>query len=806
MSGTHNEDLPHRRRARHVTRASVRSWLRRTLAGFTSVLLAATGLLFGAVPAAHAATIFSDNFTSGLGGWTNQNWTSDAGTALSVGDVIGNWSSLLRGVDTSDYQNVELSYRYFIAGNVDQSLQVSVRPNAGSAYTVVGDHASDTGGWQTATVSIAAQADLASAFQLQFAVTSRPGSGSAPPGFEVRIDDIVISGDLDTTPPNATLVEPAHLSMVPNSTTVDFRTAITDDYSDSSEIQVRYRFVEAADPANWFLAPSIGWANPTAGEYNQPRTGSSVRSSLGNIPSGSAVDWYAQVRDHSGNEDEIYIGTFYAGQFPVVITSPPPPDGALTVPYSHQITATGTTPISYSLTADSDPLPPGLALTSSTGLIAGTPTAAGTYTFTIETWNGLLPQVTAAYTVVIAAAPEPPIITSGNPPDGAATVPYSHTFTASGTGTPAFTVIDAALLPPGLSLTGDELGGTPSTPGTYTFEIRASNGTLPDDVEEYTVVIANAPIPPTITSGAPVGGEVGQPYSFTVTATGDPTLSFSSAELAAIGLGIDASTGVISGTPISPGSHPVTITVSNGVNPDATENYTLTIDPAPTVAPTITSADPVDGEVGVSYSHTFTATGTGTITFSVSGGTLPPGVTLSGATLGGTPTASGPFTFTILASNGTLPDATETHTITIAPAPVLITVTSSLPAAGTVGTPYAHTITIDGPVTPGFALSAGSLPAGLSLGATSGEISGTPTADGASSFSITITDAGRLPTVVNYSITVDPAAGTGGGGTPGLPDTGASVELGQAQAAAALTLLGLVLVVLARGRVRARRP
>src|SRR5690606_7016131 len=118
---------------------------------------------------------------------------------------------------------------------------------------------------------------------------------------------------------------------------------------------------------------------------------------------------------------------------------------------------------------------------STTGLISGTPTAQGLHTFTVETWNGLLPQVTATYTIEIAAAPTPPTITSGNPPGGQETIAYSHTFTASGTGSIAFSH-DSGTLPPGLALVGDQLTGTPTTFGDYTFEIRAASGTAPDAV------------------------------------------------------------------------------------------------------------------------------------------------------------------------------------------------------------------------------------------------------------------------------------------------------------------------------------
>jgi hypothetical protein len=72
---------------------------------------------------------------------------------------------------------------------------------------------------------------------------------------------------------------------------------------------------------------------------------------------------------------------------------------------------------------------------------------------------------------------------------------------------------------------------------------------------------------------------------------------------------------------------------------------------------------------GASFNYTFTATGNAPITFSVTSGSLPPGLTLSSAgLLSGTPTTLGLFTFTVTASNGVLPNANQIVTIVVAAA------------------------------------------------------------------------------------------------------------------------------------------
>jgi hypothetical protein len=90
---------------------------------------------------------------------------------------------------------------------------------------------------------------------------------------------------------------------------------------------------------------------------------------------------------------------------------------------------------------------------------------------------------------------------------------------------------------------------------------------------------------PTITSPAPAGATVGTPYSHTVTATGTPTPVYAvTAGTLPAGLTLDVTTGVISGTPTTPGSSQFTVTASNGVTPDTSATYTVTTVPA-AVAP-----------------------------------------------------------------------------------------------------------------------------------------------------------------------------------------------------------------------------
>lgn len=92
---------------------------------------------------------------------------------------------------------------------------------------------------------------------------------------------------------------------------------------------------------------------------------------------------------------------------------------------------------------------------------------------------------------------------------------------------------------------------------------------------------------PTITSAGPTAGTAGTagtPYSYTVTASGTPTPTYSiTGGTLPTGLGLDTTSGVISGTPTAPGTYTFTVTASNGTSADASATYTVVI-AAPTVA------------------------------------------------------------------------------------------------------------------------------------------------------------------------------------------------------------------------------
>jgi LPXTG-motif cell wall-anchored protein len=189
-------------------------------------------------------------------------------------------------------------------------------------------------------------------------------------------------------------------------------------------------------------------------------------------------------------------------------------------------------------------------------------------------------------------------------------------------------------------------------------------------------VLLNISQSPAITSAASTAFTVGGAGTFAVTSTGNPTSALSESGTLPGGVTFHDNgdgTASLSGTPVagSGGVYHLTIRAHNGVSPDATQSFTLTVKQPPA----ITSAASATFAVG--RAGTFTVTSTGYPTPALTDpGELPGGVTFHDngngtASLSGTPVAgsAGVYHLTIRAHNGVSPDATQAFTLTVVNAP-----------------------------------------------------------------------------------------------------------------------------------------
>ncbi len=167
---------------------------------------------------------------------------------------------------------------------------------------------------------------------------------------------------------------------------------------------------------------------------------------------------------------------------------------------------------------------------------------------------------------------------------------------------------------------------------------------------------------PSVTCSFP-SGQVGVAYTSALVGTGGtPPYSFSiTTGSLPPGLALNTSTGAITGIPTTPGTFSDTSRVLDSAGMSSTSNCGITIVPAGGGALSLT-CPPNAGQVGVAYfASVVAAGGTAPYTFSITAGSLPPGLTLNTATgvVSGTPTTAGPFNFTAKVVDATTASATS---------------------------------------------------------------------------------------------------------------------------------------------------
>jgi len=492
--------------------------------------------------------------------------------------------------------------------------------------------------------------------------------------------------------------------------------------------------VTLASPFNY---PIIATNHPTSYHaVNLPAwatldTLTGIISGTPNVLTFSIIDVTLTVINPAGSStNDLYIQINPGPIYTVPTVAPYTETATVGVPFT--FTAYGTNfPASYAAAN----LPPGLSIDPPTGIVSGTPTTAGNYSVTITATNSY-GSGSAITTINIIGVSSAPVVTSAT-----ITGIVGNLFTYTISATNGATSYGSTTLPGGLVLnkTTGVISGTPTVSGTFTITDTAKNsggsgtGTLTITINLAKPVVATAS----------TTGTVGVPFSYTISATNSPT-SYGSTTLPA-GLGLNATTGIITGTPTTAGTFTTTDTAKN-ISGSGTGTLTITINPA---KPVVTSTS-VNGTIGVLFSYTIAATNSPTSygTSALPGGLIFNNVT---GTISGTPTTAGTFTISDTARNitgfgvGTL---TIIITATVPPAPVV----TSGSIAGTVGSSFSYTImATNGPT--GY--SSTILPAGLSLNS-SGVINGIPTVAGTFTITDTAKNAGGSG-AGTLTITINPA-------------------------------------------------
>jgi YVTN family beta-propeller protein len=276
------------------------------------------------------------------------------------------------------------------------------------------------------------------------------------------------------------------------------------------------------------------------------------------------------------------------GAAPVIITATVAVTGTVGDALSYQVAATNN-PDTYAASG----LPSGLVINGSTGFISGIPTASGTFDAGVAATNAYGTGSASLYFLIAG---------SGTVPSGAIPAITPAALTLTGTVGKTFshqiaatnrpTSYAGAGLPSGLAinrLTG-LVSGTPAVSGTFVAALTAAN-VYGSGTASRTLVIAaitsgtgggGAVVAlPEITSALGVTGTVGQPLAYQLAATGTPT-AYATATGSALppGFALNASTGLVSGTPSAAGVFETAFRAANSAGAGAAAEVTFTIAPA----------------------------------------------------------------------------------------------------------------------------------------------------------------------------------------------------------------------------------
>jgi formylglycine-generating enzyme required for sulfatase activity len=240
----------------------------------------------------------------------------------------------------------------------------------------------------------------------------------------------------------------------------------------------------------------------------------------------------------------------------------------------------------------------------------------------------------------------PPVITSATSASGR--VGESFFYRVVATNSP--TSFDISLPVPGLHQHGQgspDIFGTPTSAGSYTVALAATN---PYGTGSAMLQLEIAPalvIAPAITSNSSASARVGDSFTYTITASGNPS-SFGASGLPS-GLQVNTATGTITGTPTQAGIHAVSLSATNAGG-TGTRILTLTVAPPLLPFPEITSQTSVEGISGAAFLYRIEATNNPT---SYGSTELPSGLSLNSSTgvISGRLPSPRVYTITLLATN-----------------------------------------------------------------------------------------------------------------------------------------------------------
>jgi hypothetical protein len=408
-------------------------------------------------------------------------------------------------------------------------------------------------------------------------------------------------------------------------------------------------------------------------------------------------------------------------------------------------------------------LPAGLSISPTTGVISGTPSVtstATTYTVTVTDANSATASNTFSLTVNPVVTATQSVATTILTQNHAAT---GFTPVTGGGGTAPLSYSASPTLPTGLSInpTTGAITGNPSVTSvatTYTVTVADANNATASAMFSLTV---NSAVTATQAVAATSLTQNHAAIGFTPVTGGGGTgaLAYSISPTLPTGLSISPTTGAITGTPSATSvATTYTVTVTDTNTATATATFSLTVNTAPTATLAVSSATLTANHATTAFTPVNGGGGTGALAYSISP-TLPTGLSISGSTgqVSGTPTAAsaaGTYTVTVTDTNG----ATAANSFSLAvsgPVTATAAVASTGLTVDIAATPFTPVTGAGGVGTLSYSVSP-TLPAGIALSPTTGQVAGLPTVEsGAATYTVTVTDGNGATAMASFSLAVN---------------------------------------------------
>jgi hypothetical protein len=665
-------------------------------------LMASTGFISGSPTAAgtHNVTVtVSDGVLTASRSFT---WTVNASDSTAPTVTITGPTSATTYTTTGSTMTLSGSASDTVG--VTQVTWVNSRGGSGTA--------SGTASWSVASVSLQSGSNL-------ITVTARDAAGNT------STDVVTVTYTVaDTTAPAVTITTPTSAATF---AATGSAVALGGTASDNAGVL------------------QVTWSNSRGGSGTATGTTSWSVSSVA-LQTGSNV-LTVTARDAAGNTaSDVLTVTVNAAP---ALTNPGAWSNAVAQSLSLQLAgsdANGDT-LSYTVNA----LPPGLALTASNGLIAGTPVMTGTYPVTATVSDGAL---TASQTFTWTITPNASVSTgtirltwNANTEPGIAGY-FVHAGVQPG--------VYAQKIDAGLATTYTFANAVIGQ--RYCFTVSAYF-TGPVEGLRSAEVCGYANTAPTLASVSNQSSNVGQAVSVQLAgsdAEGSP-LTYSATGLPS-GVSVAPGTGLISGAPTTAGTYSVTATVSDGAL-TASRSFSWTVVLVDTTAPVVTITGPTSAATLTTTATTITLSGTASDAVGVTQVTWSNNRGGSGTATGTTTWSTvaitlqgGVNTLTVTARDAAGNTSSDVLSVTSNVAPVLAVIANQTSNVG-----QAASLQLAGSDANNDTLSYGAtgLPAGLSVSGATGLIAGIPTTAGSYSVTATVSD-GTLSATRTFTWVIAP--------------------------------------------------